>query len=151
MESCQKALDLDPKCLAALNTQSLILSLIKNFEKAIAAIEQAINLEPQQVLLRANRGIILARANRYTEAIAECEQAIKQNPKHESGYYGKACCYALQGDIGQAIDNLQKAIDIAPRVSRREAKHNPDFDSIRDDEKFRDLMQSESKCKDSGL
>ncbi|MBW3587230.1 MAG: tetratricopeptide repeat protein [Cyanobacteria bacterium 0813] len=57
-----------------------------------------------------------------------------------SGYYGKACCYALQGEIGQAIDNLQKAIDIAPRRSRREAKHNPDFNSIRDDERFRALM-----------
>jgi hypothetical protein len=57
-----------------------------------------------------------------------------------SGYYGKACCYALQGEIGQAIDNLQKAIDIAPRRSRSEAKHNPDFDSIRDDERFRALM-----------
>ena len=47
--------------------------------------------------------------------------------------------YALE--IGQAIDNLQKAIDIAPSRSRREAKHNPDFDSIRDDERFRALMQ----------
>jgi tetratricopeptide (TPR) repeat protein len=92
------------------------------------------------VILRANRGIILARAGRYTEALADCEQAIKQDPKHESGYYGKACCYALQGEIGQAIDNLQKAIDIAPRRSRSEAKHNPDFDSIRDDERFRALM-----------
>jgi tetratricopeptide (TPR) repeat protein len=82
----------------------------------------------------------LARAGRYTEAIAECEQAIKQDPKDESGYYGKACCYALQGEIGQAIDNLQKAIDIAPRLSRYEAKQNPDFDSIRDDERFRALM-----------
>ena len=57
-----------------------------------------------------------------------------------SGYYGKACCYALQGEIGQAIDNLQKAIDIAPSRCRREAKHNPDFDSIRDDERFRALI-----------
>jgi hypothetical protein len=58
-----------------------------------------------------------------------------------SCYYGKACCCSLQGEIGQAIDNLQKAIDIAPRRSRSEAKHNPDFDSIRDDERFRALMQ----------
>jgi len=92
------------------------------------------------LLYRANRGIILARAGRYTEALAECEQAINQDPKQESGYYGKACCYALQGEIRQAIDNLQKAIDIAPRRSRREAKQNPDFDSIRDDERFRALM-----------
>ena len=146
LTACDRAVEIDSKNHQALNTQALALSILKNFEKAITAIDEAINLEPQEVLYRANRGIILARAGRYTEALAECEQAIKQDRKHESGYYGKACYYALQGEIGQAIDNLQKAIDIAPRLSRSEAKHNPDFDSIRDDEKFRDLMQSESKC-----
>jgi tetratricopeptide (TPR) repeat protein len=140
LNACDRAFEIDSKNYQALNTQALTLSLLKNFEKAITAIDEAINLKPQEVVLRANRGIILARAGRYTEALADCEQAIKQDPKHESGYYGKACCYALQGEIGQAIDNLQKAIDIAPRLSRNEAKHNPDFDSIRDDERFRALM-----------
>jgi tetratricopeptide (TPR) repeat protein len=141
LTACDRAFKIDSKNPEALNIQALALSLIKNFEKAITAIDEAINLEPKEVLYRANRGIILARAGRYTEALADCEHAIKQKPKHESGYYGKACCYALQGDIGQAIDNLQKAIDIAPGRSRREAKQNPDFDSIRDDEGFRALMQ----------
>jgi len=140
LTSCDRAFEIDSKNYQALNTQALALSLLKNFEKAITAIDEAINLKPQEVLYGANRGIILARYGRYTEALADCEQAIKQDPKHESGYYGKACCYALQREIGQAIDNLQKAIDIAPRRSRREAKKNPDFDSIRDDERFRALM-----------
>ena len=137
LTTCDRVFEIDSKNYQALNTQALTLSLLKNFEEAITAIDEAINLKPQEVLLRANRGIILARYGQYTEALAECEQAIKQDRKHESGYYGKACCYALQGEIGQAIDNLQKAIDIAPRRSRNEAKHNPDFDSIRDDERFR--------------
>ncbi|WP_293363403.1 tetratricopeptide repeat protein [Microcoleus sp. CAWBG52] len=145
LTACDRAFEIDSSNYRSLNNQALTLSFLNNFEKAIAAIDEAINLEPQEVLLRANRGIILARAGRYTEALVECEQAIKQDPKDESGYYGKACCYALQGEIEQAIDNLQKAIDIAPRRSRIEAKHNPDFDSIRDDVRFRSLMQSESK------
>jgi len=140
LNAWDRVFEIDSKNDRALNSQALTLSLLKNFEKAITAIGEAINLKPKEVLYRANRGIILARYGRYTEALAECEQAIKQNSKDESGYYGKACCYALQGEIGQAIDNLQKAIDIAPRRSRREAKHNRDFDSIRDDERFRALM-----------
>jgi tetratricopeptide (TPR) repeat protein len=135
-----RAVKIDSKNPEALNSQALTLSLLNSFEKAITAIDEAINLDPKEVLYRANRGIILAKAGRYTEALADCEQAIKQNPKHEVGYYCKACCYALQSESGQAIDNLQKAIDIAPRRSRNEAKHNPDFDSIREDERFRALM-----------
>ena len=138
--ACDRAVELDPKNSDALNIQALILSLLQEFEKALIAIDKAIALEPQEAVFKANRGIILAREGRYTEAFTDCEQAINQNPKHESGYYAKACCYALQGEIEQAIDNLQKAIDIKPGFSRSEAKHNPDFDSIRDDERFRALV-----------
>jgi tetratricopeptide (TPR) repeat protein len=143
--ACDKAFNIDPNDFDQLNSYSLVLSLLGNFEKAITLIDKAIILKPQKVLLRANRGIILARASRYIEALTECEQAINQNPKHESGYYAKACYYALQGDADQAIENLQQAIDITPRHSRSEAKHNPDFDSIRDDERFRALVYPEPK------
>jgi len=140
LAACEQALKIDPQKIESLNSQALTLSFLKDFEQAITVIEQAINLEPQDVVYKANRGIILARAGRYTEALADCEQAIKQDPQHESGYYGTACCYALQGKIEPAINNLKKAIDIKPRLSRREAKSNPDFDSIRDEPTFRALM-----------
>ncbi|NER99779.1 MAG: tetratricopeptide repeat protein, partial [Symploca sp. SIO1B1] len=140
LAACNQALKIEPKNDETLNSQALSLSFLKDFDKAITAIDQAINLQPKEVLYQANRGIILARAGRYTEALADCEQAIQKDPKHESGYYGKACCYALQGEVEQAIDNLKQAIDIAPRFSRMEARHNPDFDSIRDEERFRALV-----------
>ena len=69
-----------------------------------------------------------------------CDQAIEQDPTHESGYYAKACWYALQTNIPEAIDSLQKAIEIKPRFSRLEAKGNPDFDAIRDHPDFRALV-----------
>jgi len=140
LAACNQALKIEPKNDETLNSQALSLSFLKDFDKAITAIDQAINLQPKEVLYQANRGIILARAGRYTEALADCEQAIQKDPKHESGYYGKACCYARQGEVEQAIDNLKQAIDIAPRFSRMEARHNPDFDSIRDEERFRALV-----------
>ena len=119
------------------------MSFLQDFDKAIAAIDKAIHLKPEEVVLKANRGIVLARAGRYAEALTECDQAIQQDPKHESGYYARACYYALQGELEQAINNLQTSIELAPRLSRREAKHNPDFDRIRDDERFRALVYLE--------
>jgi len=141
--ACDRALEIDPESSSALNSQALTLSFLKEFEKAIVAIDKAIKLEPEEALFTANRGIVLARAGRYAEALAACEQAVKQDPKHESGYYAKACYYALQGEIEQVIDNLIKALEIAPRHSRSSAKHNPDFDGIRDDEQFRALVYLE--------
>ena len=143
LTACDRALAIAPENSEALNSQSLTLSFLQDFDKAIAAIDQAIHLKPEKVVLTANRGIVLARAGRYAEALADCDQAIQQDPKHESGYYAKACYYALQGELEQAINNLEKSIELAPRRSRREAKNNPDFDRIRDDERFRALVHLE--------
>ncbi|MBW4473696.1 MAG: toll/interleukin-1 receptor domain-containing protein [Stenomitos rutilans HA7619-LM2] len=138
--ACERALEIDPENSHTLNSYALTLSLLQEFEKAIAAVDKAINLKPEKVLYKANRSIVLARVGRYAEALAACEEAVKQAPEHESGYYAKACYYALQDELEQAIDHLQKAIAIAPRLSRREARHNPDFDRIRDNERFRALV-----------
>ncbi|NET56545.1 MAG: tetratricopeptide repeat protein [Symploca sp. SIO2E6] len=143
LAACNQALKTSPKQPAALNSRSLTLSFLKDFEQAIAAIDKAIALKPERPLYKANRGIILARAGQYTEAIANCEQAIEQDPKEVSGYYAQACCYALQGDIDQAIDSLKKAIEIKPRFTQSEAKHNQDFDGIRDEPRFRALVYGE--------
>ncbi|WP_264320466.1 TPR end-of-group domain-containing protein [Zarconia navalis] len=51
----------------------------------------------------------------------------------------------MQGEIDGAIENVQKAIDIAPRRCRKEAKCNPDFDRIQDNERFRALVYSDSQ------
>jgi len=56
-------------------------------------------------------------------------------------WYAKACCYVLQGNINQAIENLQIAINLNPQKWREWAKTDTDFDSIRDDERFQALIQ----------
>ena len=64
----------------------------------------------------------------------------EQQGFNEGDYYGKACCHALQGNLEATIVPLQKVIELAPRNTRREAKHNPDFEAIRADERFRALV-----------
>jgi tetratricopeptide (TPR) repeat protein len=59
-------------------------------------------------------------------------------------FYNKACCYALQGDVEQALENLQQAINLSPDKYREMAKTDSDFDSLREDERFQALIQEES-------
>jgi tetratricopeptide (TPR) repeat protein len=140
LQSLKKAIELDPENSNAYSSMALTLSFIKDFDDSVQAIDKAINLRHEEVLFRANRSIILARAGRFAEALSDCKLAIDQNSSDECGHYALACYAAHQNDIEQVIINLQKAIDIAPHRCRREARHNPDFDGIRNDERFRALV-----------
>lgn len=141
---CKKTLEIDPESGNGLNLISLVLSILGDFEKALVTIDEAINLAPENVLFKANKGIILVRSGRFSDALFECDQVIEKFPDNESGYYAKACYYALYGNVDKAIDSLRNAISIRPRHCRYSAKHNPDFDNIRNDERFRSLMLVES-------
>ena len=119
----------------------MFFSVQGEFQSSIFDIDRAIKLKPDEVIYIANKGIILARQGYYIEALKCCELAVSQNPNHESSYYARACYFALQNDEIQALENLGKAIEISPHISRREAKKNPDFDRMRDNTQFKALIE----------
>ena len=142
--SYDKALEIKPDDAHPWSMRGLVLSRIGRYDKALANHDKALKLQPEHPLYWANRGIVLARSGRYEEALAICDKALELQPNDESGFYGKACCYALQGNVDLAVENLQQAINRNPSRCRREAKINHDFDSIREDERFQALLQGQT-------
>ncbi|MEH2260926.1 tetratricopeptide repeat protein [Nostoc sp.] len=138
---CDQVLKIKPEATDILSNKGLSLSLLGRYDEALANLNKAVKLKPEYPLWWANQGIILARAGRYQDSLASCEKALELKANDESGYYGKACYFALQNDVNLAIENLQQAININPSRCRIEAKINPDFDSIRDDARFQGLLQ----------
>ncbi|HEY9662109.1 MAG TPA: tetratricopeptide repeat protein, partial [Allocoleopsis sp.] len=67
-------------------------------------------------------------------------KAIELNSNYEIAWYNRACDYALLGDRKQAIENLRRAIELNPE-NREWAKTETDFDSVREDEQFRSLVE----------
>lgn len=77
---------------------------------------------------------------RHEEAIASYDRAIAIQPGDPDVWYNKACSYALQGNIELALEHLQRAIDLSPNKYRPMAKTDPDFASLRGDERFQSLV-----------
>lgn len=76
---------------------------------------------------------------RLEEAIASFDHALKFKPDDASAYYNKACTYALQEKIDLAIANLKHAINLDSKYLEM-AKTDTDFDKIRNDSRFIDLL-----------
>jgi tetratricopeptide (TPR) repeat protein len=153
INSCNEAISIQSSDSNAWNVKALCLSLIFDYLQAVAAIDRAIELEDNENKSNfiANKGIILARSSKYAEALECCETSINMNPSSEFGYYGKACCYALQGDNELAIKFFQQAVSRDPSRCCREARTNPDFDKLRNDERFIAIMEKGKYTVDKNL
>ncbi len=94
-------------------------------------------MEPEDfyyaAVLEKNRGNV-------SEAIEHLKRAARKNGGGRVDFL-LACCYAQRGDSVTALDHLRKAIEEDQR-HRILARHDSDFDPVRDSPEFQDLLAS---------
>jgi hypothetical protein len=69
---------------------------------------------------------------------------LKIEPHYHYAYYNKACAYALQENISLTIENLKQAMNLDSKYIEL-AKTDTDFDKIRHDSRFIDLINSQNQ------
>lgn len=72
-------------------------------------------------------------------AISQAKKAVEINPGLAEAVYDLACYYSIAGMKDEAIGTLRKAIGLAPGFKQM-AKDDPDFEGIRDDLGFREVV-----------
>jgi tetratricopeptide (TPR) repeat protein len=78
-------------------------------------------------------------AGEYAEAADRGRQLVAAHPLYAGLLYNLACCESLAGRTADAIDHLGRAIDRSERF-RSHAKDDSDFDPIRDEPGFKELI-----------
>jgi tetratricopeptide (TPR) repeat protein len=81
----------------------------------------------------------LYEAGEYAEAADRGRELAEVHPQYAGLFYNVACCESLAGRTTDAIDHLRRAIDMSERF-RPSAKSDSDFDPIRDDPAFKELI-----------
>jgi tetratricopeptide (TPR) repeat protein len=79
-------------------------------------------------------------AGDYATVADRGREVIAANPQYPLPIYNVACCQALVGRTEDAIEHLRQAIALDPRF-REYAKGDSDFDGIRDDPRFGQLVE----------
>ncbi|NER33877.1 MAG: tetratricopeptide repeat protein [Oscillatoria sp. SIO1A7] len=143
VENCDRALQIREDLYQPWSNRGWALNKLGRYEKALDSYDLVLKLEPKYLQVWMNRGVVLAWLGRYDEAIENCDKALSFQPKHDGIlFYGKACCYALQGKVEEAVNFLQQAIRLNPEEYRKRAAKDTEFDGIREEARFQALWEN---------
>jgi hypothetical protein len=81
----------------------------------------------------------LYQAGEYAEVADRGRVLVEAHPQYADLFYNVACCESLAGRTTEAVDHLRRAIDMSERF-RAYAKDDSDFDPIRDEPAFKELI-----------
>ena len=81
----------------------------------------------------------LYEAGEYADAADRGRELIEAHPQYSGLWYNLACCESLAGRTADAVEHLRHAIDLSEQF-RSYAKDDSDFDPIRDEPAFKELI-----------
>lgn len=112
----------------------------KNFVFAEESYRKAIGLNPAYSSAYNNLGnLLLKDESRLKEAEQSFRKVIELNPNLTSIYYNLACLKSLLDNRNEAFEYLKQAVDMDAKYKSM-AKTDSDFDLIRDDERFWEIV-----------
>ena len=97
---------------------------------------QAYTVAPWEL---ANEFWPLYQEKNYEGARAVLERALAGDPENANTLYNLACVESLLGRADEALEHLQSALERQPSLAEL-AERDTDFDPVRDDERFADLL-----------
>jgi len=86
-----------------------------------------------------NHGVFLHNRGEFEEALKVLRQAAEIHPKNEHVLYCLAATAARAGDTTSALKALRSAVAASP-ANRAQARSDSDFDPIREDEEFIEIV-----------
>jgi mannose-6-phosphate isomerase-like protein (cupin superfamily) len=89
-----------------------------------------------EIWVEANR---YYQAGDYERAIEVAKPIVGEYPQYSAPVYNLACCESLSGRTDDALEHLRRAIDVQDGL-RELARGDSDFDPIREDPRFVELV-----------
>jgi tetratricopeptide (TPR) repeat protein len=86
----------------------------RQFDRAIADLDQAIQRDPKYALAFQSRGTAYSLKGQNERAIEDFTQAIRLDPKSAAALYSRGGVYNAQGQYDRAIQDLDQALRMKP-------------------------------------
>jgi tetratricopeptide (TPR) repeat protein len=107
-----RALELNPGDMRALDYHSYYLLEIGRTDEAIAEKRKVLEHDPLRVITNAELGLYLLLAGRTDEAIAQLQKALELDPNYAAAHARLGSAYAEKKQYSEAVIESQKAISL---------------------------------------
>jgi len=138
-----KALEIEPDNIVALNNLGLAYQACNHFEDSVEQFEKVIALAPNNIPALSNISLPLKRLGRLSQAEDYVKQGLAINSEAHDLVINLASIYQGKGQIVEAAELNQKAIEIAPE--RLMSYHNLLFDMCYSNAFDRDEIMAQLK------
>jgi tetratricopeptide (TPR) repeat protein len=96
---------------------------------------------PENLDALAERAQVLTRQGRHREGLALDRRLVRLVPEDPTARYNLACSLALLGEVEQALDHLEQAVELGYRDGPFLAA-DEDLAGLRDEPRFQALLES---------
>lgn len=118
ISSCNKAIELNPKCAMAYLNRSGAFDAIGKLAEAISDSTKAIEFRPGFAEAYYNRGTAYGKLGKLKEAISDYNKAIEHNPNDAETYDNRGNAFLLSGKANDAMSDYDKAIQLNPKNAK---------------------------------
>jgi tetratricopeptide (TPR) repeat protein len=127
----------------AYNNLSLMYSSMCELEKAAEYARLSMQVLNASPVPWHTLGIYYLAREQFRVALDYFLAAYSYDPEYTKAAYNAACCYALLGEIDEALDYLKIGVDSAERIAK--AEKDKDFAGIRDLPGFKQVIKEAKK------
>ena len=103
-------------------------------------LETAVERRPELTEALAELGHVYTQQGRYEEGLGVDRRLVRVYPVNPTVHYNLACSLAILGHKDQALDALEKAVDLGYRDAAFMRK-DADLANVREDDRFRRLAE----------
>jgi len=112
--SCQQALQLDPKYSPAYVVRGMVKINEKHYQDAAIDFTKAVDLAPDNAFYHRQLGIALYDSGKMALAGEQFDLAVQDDSKDAAGYYWRAKSLQAQGEKEKAIADLNVVLELEP-------------------------------------